>query len=153
MTVISSSRKNHTANVFGETETTKTTVQEYESVILLDPETNFKSSLLDKTFNSPQNQRSNVLEASVTDLINPPLTARFGESVRESTQRRTFRDTLKSLKSFDEGRKKVNNNEHSWIVKPYIEDSFSRLVHSPVDNYRDDSTVEYDASFYRKHPD
>lgn len=44
-------------------------MHEYESVILMDPETNFKNSMLEKTITSPAREGQSMLEASVTDLI------------------------------------------------------------------------------------
>ena len=59
-----------------------------------------------------------MLEASVSDLINPIQTARFGDTMRESTQRKTFRDTFQTLKSFGQTKKKESAEESSWIVRP-----------------------------------
>jgi len=39
-------------NIFGDSITKSNSVCEYESIVLLDPETNFQSSLLEKTFDA-----------------------------------------------------------------------------------------------------
>jgi hypothetical protein len=44
-------------------------MHEYESLILMDPETNYKSSMLEKTITSPAREGPSMLEASVTELI------------------------------------------------------------------------------------